>query len=104
MKMTGALLLCELEFAHLTKEINKVAHVRRVETPYQPCPGKTVGSLALNSASNPIRVAYINGSVSVDVADVRVATHTSVEKALRLLRSIITCDALHDLWCRIRAA
>lgn len=100
--MTGALMLCEAEFHHLTCETAKLTHVRQVEF-FQPCPNTTVGKLYAKTPVHPIKVTYTNGSVDVDAHAGRVALHTSVEQAVRFIRAVLHLDALHELLQRLHA-
>ena len=103
--MTGALMLCEAEFAHLVERVRERAPVCQVEALYKPCAGKTAGSFIVKTTTHPIQVAYVNGSINMEKNNVLVGKqHMSVEEAVRVIRHILTLDALCDLWRRVRLA
>ena len=102
--MTGALMLCESEFAYLVERVRERAPVSQVEALYKPCAGKTAGSFVVKTTTHPIKVAYVNGSINMEKNNVRVGKHMSVEEAVRVIRHILMLDALCDLWRRVRLA
>ena len=94
--MTGALLLCEVEFEHLTQETRKFGQVSQIEC-FQPCPGTNVGRFHVKSKPRPIRVSYTNGDVTVDANEGWTLTHGTVEQAVRFLRQVLNLEALNGL-------